>query len=312
VPPLVSVLTPVYNGGTYLRECVDSVLRQSYDDWEHVIVDNRSTDATPAIAAEYAARDPRIRHVRFEEFVERDANHDRAFDQAGPEAAFVKVVQADDWLFPECLERMVGLASKHPTVGVVSAYRLKQTLVDLDGLPYDQDVYQGREIVLRALRGELVGIGSPTTLLWRADLVRAPRPFYDPTMYVADLDAVLRSLFEANFGFVHQVLTFSRRQGDSAIDTAERLSAFNTEFIRLLLRYGPDMLPREEYRRRLRSRLSEYLRWHLKQGIRPSRRRDGAFAAYHRRQLQLIVAESGHDRDVRATARIVSPLLGRE
>jgi glycosyltransferase involved in cell wall biosynthesis len=51
----VSVVTPVFNGEKYLRACIESVLAQSYDNWDYTIVDNCSTDSTLAIAHEYAA-----------------------------------------------------------------------------------------------------------------------------------------------------------------------------------------------------------------------------------------------------------------
>ena len=54
--PLVSVVTPVYNGETYLAACIESVLSQSYSNWEYVIVNNCSTDRTLDIASDYAAR----------------------------------------------------------------------------------------------------------------------------------------------------------------------------------------------------------------------------------------------------------------
>ena len=60
-PPLVSVVTPVYNGETTLCECIESVLAQTYPNWNYVIVDNCSTDRTHDIAQEYAVKDARIR-----------------------------------------------------------------------------------------------------------------------------------------------------------------------------------------------------------------------------------------------------------
>lgn len=61
--PVVSVVTPVYNGERHLAECLESVLAQRYPHWEHVIVDNASTDGSVDIARGYAARDARIRVV---------------------------------------------------------------------------------------------------------------------------------------------------------------------------------------------------------------------------------------------------------
>lgn len=61
--PLISVVMPVWNGETYLREAVDSILNQTFRDFEFLILDDGSTDSTPRILAEYANRDPRIRII---------------------------------------------------------------------------------------------------------------------------------------------------------------------------------------------------------------------------------------------------------
>ena len=58
--PLVSVVTPVYNGGKWLRECIESVIAQRYQNWRYTIVNNRSTDDTLEIAEHYARQDARV------------------------------------------------------------------------------------------------------------------------------------------------------------------------------------------------------------------------------------------------------------
>ena len=151
--PLVSVVTPVHNGAEYLRECIESVLAQTYPNWDYTIVDNSSTDNTAEIAAEFAKRDGRIRHVRFDDLVGAIENHNRAFAAIAPGSEFCKVVQADDWMYPECLERMVDAAQSAENVGIVSAYRLWETDVDLVGLPYWRSVVGGREILAQSLTG---------------------------------------------------------------------------------------------------------------------------------------------------------------
>ena len=104
--PLVSVVTPVFNGEAGLDECIESVLGQTYKNFEYVIVNNRSTDRTLEIAKCYAEKDPRIRIHDNDTFVEAVENHEIALRQISPESRYCKVVQADDWIFPECLERM--------------------------------------------------------------------------------------------------------------------------------------------------------------------------------------------------------------
>src|SRR5437868_10080618 len=121
--PLVSVITPVYNGEKYLAVCIESVLAQTYQNWEYVIVNNCSTDRSLEIAQAYAQQDARIRVHNNREFLKAMPNWNHALRQMATESAYCKIVHADDWLFPECLARMVEVAAAHPTVGIVSAYR---------------------------------------------------------------------------------------------------------------------------------------------------------------------------------------------
>src|SRR6266852_2484975 len=122
-PPAVSVVTPVYNGQEFLAECIQSVLLQTYSNWEYVIVDNCSTDNTAAIAQQFASREPRIRLVHTADFLDALDNHTRAMRALDPQSRYCKVLHADDWLYPECLERMVGVAERYPAVGIVSSFR---------------------------------------------------------------------------------------------------------------------------------------------------------------------------------------------
>ena len=59
--PLVSIVTPVYNGEKFLADCIESILAQSYENWEYIIVNNCSTDRSLAIAEKYAEKDARIK-----------------------------------------------------------------------------------------------------------------------------------------------------------------------------------------------------------------------------------------------------------
>jgi glycosyltransferase involved in cell wall biosynthesis len=155
----VSVVTPVYNGAMYLEECIRSVLRQTYRDWEYVIVDNQSTDGTAAIAERYAVIDRRIRVLRPPEFISVYGNHNRALRAINPHSRYAKFVHADDWLYPECLERMVALAERHSSVGVVSTFRLEGSVVEHSGLlPYDEEVMPGNEVSRRASFRSALGL----------------------------------------------------------------------------------------------------------------------------------------------------------
>lgn len=310
--PLVSVVTPVYNDADYLTECVTSVLNQTYSNWEYAIVDNASTDETPEIAARFAASESRIRHVRFDEFVNSNENHNRAFRAIDPGSEFCKVVSADDWLFPECLKRMVAAAKASETVGLVTSYRLSDDGVDCVALPYWQVFATGKEITRQILVQGPVILGVPTAMLFRSDLVRERDPFFDGRYWLADNEAALWTLSRSDLGYVHQVLTFQRRQPGRVFDWANNMATSFAEHICFHLRYGPAVVEPDEYRHKLRLKLRRYMWWHVRQFPRPSRFRTPEFFAWHRNATQMILDEGGDDAEVRAAMYFVRALLVRE
>jgi len=280
--PLVSVLTPVHNGEQYLRECIESVLAQTYANWDYTIVNNCSTDRTLEIAQQYAARNPRIRIHNNDVFVRVIENHNNAFRQISPASKYCKVVAADDWLFPECLERMVRLAEEHPTVAIVGAYQIRGTGVASPGLPYPKTVTSGREICRRQLLGGPYIFGAPTTVLFRSDIVRARDAFYNESNLHADDEACLEFLEQADFGFVHQILTYRRVQEGSMTSFSERFNTYVPGLLHLLVKFGPTYLTEDERSTRIREVLRDYYR-SLARSV--FARRDAAFWQYHRTKL---------------------------
>lgn len=288
--PLVSVVTPVYNGARYLAECIESVLRQTHRRFEYVIADNASTDDSLAIARGYAEDDERVRVVEHEEHLSHHlASWNRAMRLVAPEAAYVKVVHADDWLFDECLERMTGLAQAHPSVGLVGAYRLDEDHVNLDGLPPSVTFLPGREVARSFLLGRPWPFlfGSPTSTLLRADLVRKRPLFYYEGNIHADTEAGLDVLSESDFGFVHQVLTYTRRHNEAVTSFTSRMRTYRPADLGMFQRWGPVFLTSDEYDRKLVVRLVEYGGM-LARSPRSWSRRE--FRDYHRARMRELLA----------------------
>jgi glycosyltransferase involved in cell wall biosynthesis len=100
--PKVSIGMPVYNGEPFIREALDSLLAQTFTDFELIISDNASTDGTEAICREYAAKDDRIRYVRQPENRGALANFQFVLDEAVGE--YFMWAAADDIRAPDCLE----------------------------------------------------------------------------------------------------------------------------------------------------------------------------------------------------------------
>lgn len=123
--PLVSVVVPVWNGERYLRESLDSILAQTYPRLEVLVMDDASTDGTPAIVAEYGER---VRHVRQTETLGIYANANAGIERARGE--LVAVYHADDVYLPEIVEREVAYLRAHPEAGAVFC---SDIFIDRDG-----------------------------------------------------------------------------------------------------------------------------------------------------------------------------------
>jgi glycosyltransferase involved in cell wall biosynthesis len=124
--PRVTIGLPVYNGENYLAETLDSLLDQSYTDFELIISDNASTDSTEAICRRYAAQDARIRYYRSEQNHGAAWNYNRVFELATGE--YFKWAAHDDLCAPTFLERCVAVLEQNPDV--VLAFARTQAIND--------------------------------------------------------------------------------------------------------------------------------------------------------------------------------------
>jgi glycosyltransferase involved in cell wall biosynthesis len=258
--PLVSIITPVYNNEEYLAECIESILAQTYQNWDYTIVNNCSTDSSGATARRYAAQDARIRVVDNKEFLRVIPNHNHALRHISSVSKYCKMVFADDWIFPECLEQMVAVGEQHSSIGIVGAYSLEGCAVSCTGLPYPSALVDGRQVCRDHLLKSQYVFGSPNSLLYRSDLVRSNDPFFNEANIHADTEVCFSLLRNCDFGFVHQVLTFTRVREGSLTGMAQDLLASLPGRLQILLAYGSDFLDPQERDALLANHLSEYYR----------------------------------------------------
>lgn len=289
--PLVSVLTPVYNGADYLAECIESVLAQTYQNFEYIIVNNCSTDRTLEIAKEYAAKDPRIRVHDNNKFVGVIENHNKAFRLMSPEAKYCKVVSGDDFIFPNCIQKMVEFAEANPTVGFVGAYQLSGSYVKWQGFKFPQTVFNGvqlsRKVILRRqvfVEGQpIFGFGTPTSLLYRADLIRESNEFYPNPSPHSDTSACFRYLDRCDFGFIYDILSFERTHELTQTSKSVQMHRHVSAYLSDLITFGPKYLEDTELKKTIDDLLWEYHRI-LAANLIESRGKD--FWDYHRSRLK--------------------------
>jgi hypothetical protein len=213
------------------------------------------------------------------------------------------MVHADDWLFRDCLRQMVELAEAHPTVGIVGAYRLDGAKVDLDGLPYPSTVIPGKQLSRAMMLGGPRVFGSASALMYRADYVRRRLAFFDESDFHADVGACYDILREADFGFVHQVLTFTRTHPGEQSSYAGRLKTYIAGRFRHLVKFGPACMEASEYDERVQQALSHYYRFLAKSLVSPGARE---VLAYHRSAL----AEIGYPFSWKKLIGVAMPYWG--
>jgi hypothetical protein len=113
-PPLVSIGIPVRNGQRYIREALDSLLKQTISDLDVVVCDNSSSDATQSICQEYAARDSRVRYFHNDSDLGPAANHNRCFEYS--RGKYFKWHAYDDTCDVTFLEKCIAVLEKDPSV----------------------------------------------------------------------------------------------------------------------------------------------------------------------------------------------------
>ena len=117
---MVSIIVPVYNSEKYLRKCVDSILAQTFTDFELFLVNDGSTDDSPGICDDYASRDPRIRVIHQVNQGQSVARNNAIGRMSGE---WVLFCDSDDWIHPESLERLYNAAVENDTKISIAGYQ---------------------------------------------------------------------------------------------------------------------------------------------------------------------------------------------
>jgi len=221
--PLVSIGVPAYNGGKFLEECLDSILKQTYANWECVISNNYSTDDTPRIAEKYVQMDSRFKLFHTAALLPITENWNFCYSQIDPESKYFKLLPADDWITPDFLSKMVNVMESYPEVGICSSIRLVDKELRGEGLDINQGSrFSGKEVLIGQLKQELNLTSSVNSVLYRNNSLRKLSYFpeiYQDESYHQDTFLSYELLMQFDLGFIFQVLSYTRRHEDSVTST---------------------------------------------------------------------------------------------
>lgn len=186
VEPRLTVLMPVHNGAGYIQLALDSVLKQTYRDFELLVIDDGSTDDTPAILAEYAARDSRLRVQRNQSNLGLVRSLNRGLNEA--KSVYIARMDADDICMPERFAIQVAYLDSHPEVGLLGS---KYAHIDEDG----DFIYHGTPMPPAPEPGTsgymtwkllwMTSVQHPSAML-RRDLVQQHDLYYNADYFTAE------------------------------------------------------------------------------------------------------------------------------
>lgn len=198
-PGLVSIMMPAYNAAQYIRGAIESVLAQTYQNWELLVVNDGSTDGTAEAAA--ACTDPRVRTFNKPNGGESSARN-MALDHVRGE--FLAYLDADDLYLPEHLELTVGFLREHPHLDAVytDGFHMDEAGTRLATLQSRRrGPFEGRlfEEVVRASDV----FGPPMCVVVRTEVITRHNLRYDPRIVIGpDWDFFVRLADVAAFGYV--------------------------------------------------------------------------------------------------------------
>lgn len=233
----VAVCIPAHNYGRFLRDAIDSVLAQTWRDFELVVFDNASSDETPRLLREYGDKHPQIRHARSDTALPIAASFNRALALA--DAELVKVLCADDWLAADALAQSVAALERHPGAALAATGRL---FVAESGAPLGVERYAGRaglvegaRVIDRCLFGANY-VGEPSAVLFRRRL--AGGGFDAGYPQLLDLELWFRLLEQGGLSCIPEPLACIRRHGAQATRDNVRAGAIVADKQRLFAAYA--------------------------------------------------------------------------
>ncbi len=201
--PTVSVVLPTHNGSRYIDRAIESVVEQTFADWELIVVDDASTDDTPAKVDVWTERDERIRVVHLTENRKLPGALNDGFRQAGGE--YLTWTSDDNWYAPEALGRMVEVLGTRSEVDVVYA---AMTEVDEAGSPTG---------TVPALAAEELAVTNcvGACFLYRRSVHEALDGYREDLFLAEDYDFWLRAYLDFRLEPLDEALYFYRKHSAS-------------------------------------------------------------------------------------------------
>ena len=205
--PLVSVIMSVYNGEEYLAAAIESILAQTFSDFEFIVVDDGSLDRSPLIARDYMNRDGRIRLIQLERNLGLAAARNRGITAATGD--FVTGMDSDDICLPERLQKQVDFLHSAPDIGAVGTHA-RVVNADLQLLYHKTPPRHHAHLMLCQFIEDWTFVGA--SVMFRRPLLQAIGGYDESMGYHTgtDMDMILRLMGRTRFANIAECLYLYR------------------------------------------------------------------------------------------------------
>jgi glycosyltransferase involved in cell wall biosynthesis len=244
--PTVSICIPVYNGAATIEEAINSVLAQTFSDFDIIVVDNCSTDDTVSIVK--GINDARVSVQVNDENYGPVENWNRAV--LATTGKYVKLLCADDALAPTCLQRQVDVLEAPGNEQIVLT-AVRRTVVDDNGnvlmqgrgLGGMKGRVSGHDVIRKTVRSGTNPLGEPAAVLIRGDLLRQNMPWDGSLGYMIDVDMWTRVLAHGDlYAIPESLATFRVSTGAWSGELAGKQRKQATEFMKRLQERYPHLI----------------------------------------------------------------------
>jgi len=234
--PKVSICIPTYNYAKYIAECIESVISQTYKDFELIIVDNCSVDNTEEIVKSYISSSNKVKYFCNTENIGMTANWNRCLELASGE--YVKILCADDLLMPQCLQETMEVLNNNKNIVLLATARLlvDENLTPSGSLRYSNslELEVGCNVIKKCL---IYGnqIGEPSSVVFKRE--SSSRGFSSKYTQLTDLEMWFYILEQGDFYFLNEELCMFRQHKNQETKSNIKSLIFADEEFALLNDY---------------------------------------------------------------------------
>lgn len=210
--PLVSICIPAYNSREFIGQAIESVLAQTYQNFELIIIDDCSTDKSLEVIRRY--NDPRMVVIKNETNIGAEANWNKLLSVT--RGKYIKILCGDDYLYPSCIEKQLSVFQNNAD-GNIALVCCKRDIIDKQGKLIVSRGFKnksgrlpGYRAIKKTIRAGTNLIGEPTAVLFKAEILTDTGLFDGSAPYVLDLDMWCRMLLRGDVFIIPEPLCVFR------------------------------------------------------------------------------------------------------